>query len=81
LAQRGNAKKDGTVEAESSMKVRQAGNCRVRLDPADCRGTVQAGVVVFIEAAGAKSEEEGKRNAKEEQPTRALPNGAPTREQ
>src|SRR5712664_2149797 len=53
------------------MEICQAGNCRVRLDPTDRRGAVQAGVGILARAARAESEEECKRSAEEEQPARA----------
>ena len=76
LPKRSNAKKDGTVEAESSMKIRQARNCRVRLYPVDRWGAVQAGVVIFAGPTGPKGKEECDGDADEERPARALPFGA-----
>ena len=75
LPERRNAKKDGTVEAESAVEIGEAGNGGVGLDPADAGGAVQTGVVILAGTAAAKSEKECKGDAEEEQPARVLPGG------
>src|SRR5882762_5559833 len=75
LAKRGNTKEDGTVEAEPAVKIGEARNGGIGLDPADGRSAVEAGVVILEGAAGAQSEEECKGEAEEEQPARVLPGG------
>jgi hypothetical protein len=75
LPKRRNAKKGGTVEAESAVEIGEAGNGGVGLDPADGGSAIEAGVVIVGGTAAAKSEKERKGDAEEEQPARVLPGG------